>query len=56
MVSLNLECASYALEHQSTLIEGASEEASKVLDLAGGIREQATREHLLGVLLAAQAT
>jgi Subtilase family len=35
--------------------DGASEDARKVLDLAGGIREQAARELLLGILLAAQA-
>jgi hypothetical protein len=35
--------------------EGTSEDARKVLGLAGGIREQATRELLLGSLLAAQA-
>ena len=35
--------------------EGASEDARKVLGLAGGLREQATRELLLGILLAGQA-
>jgi len=37
------------------LIDGASEDASKVLGLAGGISEQATRELLLVILLTAQA-
>src|SRR5215213_2117702 len=37
------------------LIDGASEGASKVLGLAGGISEQATRELLLVILLTAQA-
>jgi hypothetical protein len=35
--------------------DGASEDARKVLGLAGGVREQATRELLLGILLAGQA-
>jgi len=37
------------------LLEGSSEDARTMLDLAGGIREQATRELLLSILLADQA-
>jgi hypothetical protein len=37
------------------LIDGASEDARKVLGLAGGTSEQATRELLLVILLTAQA-
>ena len=35
--------------------DGASEDARNVLGLAGDLREQATRELLLGILLASQA-
>jgi hypothetical protein len=46
---------SMASDDHLDLIEGASEDASKAFGRAGGIREQATRELLLGILLAAQA-
>jgi len=45
------------LDLMEAAYEGASEDVRKVLDQAwyGGTREQATREHLLATLLAAQA-
>src|SRR5215203_2648573 len=46
---------STAGEDDLDLLEGSSEHARTMLDLAGGTREQATRELLLSILLADQA-